>query len=74
VNGDKESAIALSKKIVRCMSHPDITVRASGGVVQGITGNPFPIRVCDYDGDEDVDEDGERCTMGFEQPDPNWNS
>jgi hypothetical protein len=68
VNGDREAAKALSQKIVMSAPHPDITVRVYGGVVQGITGNPFPIRVCDYDGDEDMDEEGEPCTMGFEQP------
>jgi hypothetical protein len=71
VNGDKESALTLSNKIARCPPHPDIAIRASGGVIQGITGNPFPIRVCDYDEDDDMDENGERCGLWFEQPDKN---
>ena len=54
--------------------HPDITVGVHGGQVQWTLGNPFPIRVCDYDGasDEDlpdIDERGERCRMWWEPTD-----
>ena len=72
-NGNAEQAFALSKKIATAAPYPDITVGVEGGVVQWITGNPFPIRICDYDGDEEVDEQGQPCTMGFEQPDPALN-
>ena len=51
-------------------AYPDITVGVHGGQVQWVLGNPFPIRVCDYDGDRDelpdVDERGQKCRMWFE--------
>ena len=44
--------------------HPDITVGVYGGVVQWITGNPFPVRIVDYDGEHsdlpDTDAHGDR--------------
>lgn len=68
---DRKAARALSRKLARA-SFPRITVGVHGGIVQWVIGNPFPIRVCDYDGDDeglpDVDERGQRCTMGFERP------
>ncbi len=71
--GDTDAVNALSKKIAQTSAYPDITVGVYGGVLQWVTGNPFPIRVCDYDGDEKdlpfMDERGQRCTMGFAQPD-----
>lgn len=46
-------------------AHPDITVGVYGGQVQWAVGHPFPIRIRDYDGEEDelsdVDEQGQRC-------------
>ena len=73
--GNKESDIdALTIKLVHCAPHPDITVGVHGGQVQWTLGNPFPIRVCDYDGasdDElpDVDERGQRCRIWWEPAD-----
>lgn len=73
VNGRMDAAVMLSKKIVQTPPHPDITVGVHGGVVQWVIGNPFPIRVCDYDGEEkdlpDLDKRGQRCTMAFERAD-----
>lgn len=47
--------------------NPFITVRVYGGLVQAVDGNPFPIRVCDYDGkiedNPDLDEHGRPCTV-----------
>jgi hypothetical protein len=67
------AAAALIRKVAQAKPYPDITVGVYGGVVQWIMGNPFPIRVCDYDGEEkdlpDLDGRGQRCTMGFEPPD-----
>ena len=65
---------ALTIKLVHSAPHPDITVGVHGGQVQWTLGNPFPIRVCDYDGasDEDlpdIDERGERCRMWWEPTD-----
>ena len=61
---------SLTAKIIHRASHPEITVGVHGGQVQWTLGNPFPIRICDYDGDPeelpDVDERGERCRIWFE--------
>jgi hypothetical protein len=65
---------ALVSKLVAAKSHPQITVGVEGGMVQWALGNPFPIRICDYDieGDEDpdIDEAGEPCRIWFEPADP----
>lgn len=66
---------SLTIKLVHAAPHPDITVGVHGGQVQWTLGNPFPIRVCDYDGtsDEDlpdVDKRGQRCRMWWEPTDP----
>lgn len=75
VDGNAEQAVALSNKIAHTPSYPDITIGVHGGLVQWILGNPFPVRVCDYDGDDQndlphLDERGQRCQMGFVDPDP----
>src|SRR5579885_1389186 len=61
---------ALTVKLIYSPPHPQITVGVHGGQVQWTLGNPFPIRVCDSDGDRedlpDVDERGERCRIWFE--------
>jgi hypothetical protein len=61
---------ALTLKLVHSEPHPNITVGVHGGQVQWVLGNPFPIRVCDYDGETDelpdVDEQEQRCRMWFE--------
>lgn len=61
----------LTAKLVHAAPHPSITVGVHGGQVQWTLGNPFPIRVCDYDGssDEDlpnIDERGQRCRIWWE--------
>jgi hypothetical protein len=64
---------ALTIKLVHCERHPKITIGVERGQVQGATGNPFPIWICDYDGEEgdlpDVDEQGRRCAIWSEPPD-----
>jgi hypothetical protein len=65
---------ALTIKLVHSAPHPDIMVGVHGGQVQWTLGNPFPIRVCDYDGasDEDlpdIDQRGQRCRMWWEPAD-----
>ena len=64
----------LTAKLVHSAPHPDITVGVHGGQVQWTLGNPFPIRVCDYDGDRedlpDIDERGQQCRIWFEPVDP----
>lgn len=61
---------ALMVKLSYSRPHPEITVGVHGGQVQWTLGNPFPIRVCDYDGDRedlpDIDERGQRCRIWFE--------
>ncbi|HWA02350.1 MAG TPA: hypothetical protein VG819_02375 [Rhizomicrobium sp.] len=64
---------ALAKKIISAQPHPDITIGVYGGQVQWTAGNPFPIRIVDYDGERDdlpdTDENGEPCRMWFEPSD-----
>jgi hypothetical protein len=64
---------ALVLKLVHVQSFPQITVGVQGGQVQWTLGNPFPIRVCDYDtgGDElpEIDERGQPCRIWFEPAD-----
>jgi hypothetical protein len=61
---------SLVAKITSVTSHPMITVGVYGGQVQWVLGNPFPIRVCDYDGEKgelpDIDDRGQRCRMWSE--------
>lgn len=67
------AAAALIRKIARAKPHPEITVGVYGGQVQWSLGNPFPIRVVDYDGDANElpnrDEQGHPCRIWFEPPD-----
>jgi hypothetical protein len=60
----------LAVKLARAHAHHDITVGVHGGLVQWIVGNPFPIRVCDYDGFDlpDVDEHGRPCDACIHEP------
>jgi hypothetical protein len=61
---------ALMVKLTYSPPHPEITVGVHGGQVQWTLGNPFPVRICDYDGDReelpDIDERGQRCRIWFE--------
>ena len=70
---DHSDIDVLTLKLVHSAPYPDITVGVHGGQVQWTLGNPFPIRVCDYDGASnedlpDVDERGQRCRVWFEGP------
>ena len=64
---------ALLSKLIQAKSYPQITVEVQGGLVQCVSGNPFPIRICDYDVEDqdevDIDERGEPCQMWFEPAD-----
>jgi len=74
-NGSAASEIdSLTIKLIHSAPHPEITVGVHGGQVQWTLGNPFPIRVCDYDAasDEDLpdtDEHGQRCRIWWEPTD-----
>lgn len=65
----------LLQKLEPATPYPSITIGVYGGQVQWALGNPFPIRICDYDGDKcdlpDLDEDGEWCRQWLEPPDAN---
>lgn len=71
---DRRRIDRLTAKLIHNTRRPEITVGVHGGQVRWTAGNPFPIRVCDYDGasDEDlpdIDERGERCRIWWEPAD-----
>jgi hypothetical protein len=68
VNNDEVENLAV--KLARAHPHPDITVGVHGGLVQWIAGNPFPIRICDYDGFDlpDADARGRPCDVWIHEP------
>ncbi|MDE1985007.1 MAG: hypothetical protein KGJ28_00595 [Alphaproteobacteria bacterium] len=73
-NGGEHSVVVdLLQKLEPSRPYPDITIGVHGGQVQWTTGNPFPLRICDYDGDKcdlpDLDKDGEWCRQWFEPAD-----
>jgi hypothetical protein len=61
---------ALSTKLSHAQPHPDIRIGVHRGQVDCVAGNPFPIRIYDYDveGDEvqDCDEQGRPCRTWLE--------
>jgi hypothetical protein len=67
---DQTEIDALSTKLTRVEPHPNISVEVRGGQVDSVVGNPFPIRIYDYDieGDEveDSDEHGRPCRTWLE--------
>lgn len=71
VNPSKIDALVV--KLVHSDPHPSITVGVHGGQVQWVKGNPFPVRVLDYDNDygdaPDLDEHGRRCRCSVEPAD-----
>ncbi len=73
-NSEEHSVVVgLLQKLEPVRPYPDITIGVHGGQVQWTAGNPFPLRICDYDGDKrdlpDLDKDGEWCRQWFEPPD-----
>jgi len=68
-----KSAVA---KLARATGGPPIIIGVHGGLVQWVLGNPFPIRICDYDGEDhelpDIDEREQRCCMWFAPIDADW--
>lgn len=63
----------IISKLLDGGTHPKITVGVYGGQVQWALGNPFPIRICDYDGEKedlpDIDEWGQQCRMWLDPVD-----
>jgi hypothetical protein len=66
----------ITAKLASAGEGPNITIGVHGGLVQWVMGNPFPIRICDYDGDDNelpaTDEQDQRCHMWFEDVDSDW--
>lgn len=68
---DNAKAIAqLMHKLDPAKPYPDNTIGVFGGQVQWVLGNPFPIRICNYDGEKgdlpNLDERGQWCRQWFE--------
>jgi hypothetical protein len=63
-------------KLAIATEGPCITIGVHGGQVQWVLGNPFLIRICDYDGEDDelpdIDERHQKCRIWFEPVDTNW--
>lgn len=61
-------------KLLEDSSPTAITVGVYGGLVQWVQGNPHPIRIIDYDGDEgdlpDRDDEGLPCAIRHVERDP----
>lgn len=66
----------LLAKLARADEGPRITIGLFGGSVQWVFGNPFPIRMVEYDEDEinltDTDERGNPCKIWFHDSDSDW--
>ena len=64
---EPEEVSALLTKLERAKPAPCVTVRVDGGFVEEIAGNPFPVRLYDYDIDgvdePDFDEEGRGCVI-----------
>jgi len=58
----------LIDKLEKAESEPNITIGIHLGQVCWTRENPFPIRICDYDGFDlpDVDEAGKPCEISWE--------
>ena len=70
---DASEMLQLERKVRRA-SKPKVSVGIEGGMVQWVSGNPFPIRICDYDIDgvypDFADEKMRPCVISFEPEDP----
>lgn len=71
---EEDELAAMRQKIERAKPQPWVTVRVGGGMVEEIAGNPFPVRLYDYDidGVDDLgfDEDGRACVISEFEPQP----
>ena len=72
IRGTQDADIAkvdmLIDKLEKAESQPNIAIGIYRGQVYWTRGNPFPIRICDYDGFDlpDVDEFGKACEITWE--------
>ena len=64
------------EKLADAGTGPKVTIGVHGGMVQWIIGNPFPIRICDYDGSRNdythIDEREQGCIAWYEPVDTDW--
>lgn len=64
---------ALISKLIDCSEAPAVTIGVRGGQVEWVKGNPFPVRVLDYDNDRcdapDMDDCGRPCWSSIEPTD-----
>src|SRR5437763_16001966 len=63
----EEEIDAMLRTLDRAKPQPCVSVRVDGGFVEEIDGNPFPVRLYDYDVDgvdePDFDENGRACVI-----------
>ena len=69
---EENEMTAMRRKIERAKPQPWVTIRVDGGFVEEIAGNPFPVRLYDYDIDGvdelSFDEDGRACVISEFEP------
>ena len=69
---DRADEIDQIARRLETLASPAITIGVYGGLVQWVSGNPFPIRIVDYDGGEgdlpDRDDEGLPCSIWEEAP------
>jgi hypothetical protein len=69
---ESDEIAAMLRKLDRAKPQPFVTVRVDGGFVEDIEGNPFPVRLYDYDVDgvdePDFDDEGRACVISEFEP------
>ena len=71
-HAEQDEIDAVQRRLDSAKPQPWVTVRVDGGMVEEIAGNPFPVRLYDYDidGVDDLsfDEDGRACVISEFEP------
>jgi hypothetical protein len=71
-HAEPDEVSELLRKIERSKPQSLVTVRVDGGFVEEVEGNPFPVRLYDYDIDgvdePDFDEQGRACVISEFEP------
>ena len=71
-HAEPDEVSALLAKLEHAKPAPCVIVRVDGGFVEEIAGNPFPVRLYDYDIDGvdelDFDEEGRGCVISEFEP------
>jgi hypothetical protein len=69
---EEDEINAMRRKIEGAKPQPWVTVRVVGGLVEEVAGNPFPVRLYDYDidGADELgfDADGRACVISEFEP------